>query len=692
MASETSQFEVSEAETQFVPKSDDEDTLWTVLEILQEKGKRYKVKWAGIDPETKKSWPPSWVPKHDCTPDLVMEWKRKKLSKTRRNSSKSFRGGSAISRVSKSDTLSKTSNASSSTTVPYKSRQTVSKNETDYDSPPTAGPSKPRQTLTKKSQPLPEPEFESEESDTNLIQRSYHTPQKRKRVSSDSEDLPDAATLVRSSPKKRKLNESPHRNGSRQNSNSARGSMGPSRKSKSITADLIGNGTESGRGRAASAVSSGGRKSPSILEDDAGGSAGPSKVSNRGSVGSSKHATSRGPTALNGSRRSSLESISRASSQPPPIEEEIPADAPYVEPPSSPPVTLSTKRPDPIYRNLSPSSSLRLKEWEDDLALIDKEKEEAATAAIAALSIPGRDEMPPPSSSLHDQHSQLSPGNDSYRKGVVPATDTESSNNTQSQSQQIASQESNQTLQRTTSLVKSMKGKSPSKANINEKPKGPIPQISPSTFTPFLRPQTVGEDGEIPSSIEQFSSPVRPSGEEITMRASVSEDSHDGQLHDRGAQLAEEARTKLKGPTIKKLSLLDIQRQYKEREKKERAKAKGKGRAQEQEKVQAIEYPNSNENTRTDADDEADDDGARPNDEDTRALLRREEEESSQDILAELENAQVGPKPVDEPPIVPQVVDVPMQIDEVTVSSIESVYSFLALTGFPGFNVPYGVR
>ncbi len=86
MASEPSQFEVSEPETQFVPKSDDEETLWTVLEILQEKGKRYKVKWAGIDPETKKSWAPSWVHKHDCTPDLVAEWKRKKLSKrARRN-------------------------------------------------------------------------------------------------------------------------------------------------------------------------------------------------------------------------------------------------------------------------------------------------------------------------------------------------------------------------------------------------------------------------------------------------------------------------------------------------------------------------------------------------------------------------------------------------------------------------------
>ncbi|SJL08959.1 uncharacterized protein ARMOST_12335 [Armillaria ostoyae] len=668
MASEPSQFEVSEPETQFVPKSDDEETLWTVLEILQEKGKRYKVKWAGIDPETKKSWAPSWVHKHDCTPDLVAEWKRKKLSKkARRNSAKSFRGGSTISRVSKSDTLSKASNASSSTTVPHKSRQSIVHNETDYDSPPTAGPSKPRQTLTKKTQPLPEPESGSEDSDTNLIQRSSHTPKKRKRVSSDSEDLPDVATLVRSSSKKRKLNEPPRRNGKARNSDSARASVGPSRKSKSIPKDLAGNGTESGRGRAASAVSNGGRISPPNSEDGADGSAGPSKLSDRGSVGSNKPAASRGRllTTLNGSRKPSSKSPSRSPYQSPPAEES--ADAPNAEPPSSPPVTFPTKRPDPIYRNLSPSTSLRLKEWEDELALIEKQKEEAAAvAAIASPPSPIRDEMPPPSSPTHDQHSQLSPGNDSYRKGVVPATDTESSNNTQSQSQQIASQESHQPLPRTTSLVKSMKGKSPTKGNLNEKPKGPIPQMSPSAFTPYLRPQPVGEDGELPSSIEQFSSPVRPSGEEIVTRASISEDSRDGQLRDRGAQLAEEARSKMKGPTIKKLSLLDIQRQYRERER-EKPKPKLKGRVQEQEKAQAIEYPNSNENTRTDADDEADGgDGARPNDEDAKVLLRREEEESSQDILDELARAQAGPKPIDEPAIIPQTVDDPMQIDEVT--------------------------
>ncbi|PSS30915.1 hypothetical protein PHLCEN_2v2540 [Hermanssonia centrifuga] len=76
--SRDSSLEIPEFETQFVPQEDDEETLWDVLEILAEKGKQYKVRWEGVDPKTKKPWPPSWVPKHDCTDALVREWKRNK--------------------------------------------------------------------------------------------------------------------------------------------------------------------------------------------------------------------------------------------------------------------------------------------------------------------------------------------------------------------------------------------------------------------------------------------------------------------------------------------------------------------------------------------------------------------------------------------------------------------------------------
>ncbi|KAF9223101.1 hypothetical protein BS17DRAFT_706782 [Gyrodon lividus] len=72
---------VSERETQFVPRSDDDDVLWEVLEITMERGKKYKVKWVGVDPATGKPWAQSWVAKHDCTDRLVAEWKAKQKQK-----------------------------------------------------------------------------------------------------------------------------------------------------------------------------------------------------------------------------------------------------------------------------------------------------------------------------------------------------------------------------------------------------------------------------------------------------------------------------------------------------------------------------------------------------------------------------------------------------------------------------------
>jgi hypothetical protein len=73
------------AESQrFVPQEDDEETLWEVVEITGERAKQYKVKWKGVDPKTNKPWEQSWVPKHDCTDDLVMEWRKKQRKKCTR--------------------------------------------------------------------------------------------------------------------------------------------------------------------------------------------------------------------------------------------------------------------------------------------------------------------------------------------------------------------------------------------------------------------------------------------------------------------------------------------------------------------------------------------------------------------------------------------------------------------------------
>lgn len=77
----TSTLEISQPNTQFIPQEDDAETLWEVIEITSEKNKLYRVRWAGIDPKTNKPWPQSWVPMHDCTDDLVLQWKRKQALK-----------------------------------------------------------------------------------------------------------------------------------------------------------------------------------------------------------------------------------------------------------------------------------------------------------------------------------------------------------------------------------------------------------------------------------------------------------------------------------------------------------------------------------------------------------------------------------------------------------------------------------
>ena len=73
--------QLSDPETQFIPQEDDDETLWEVIEITAQKGKQYKVRWKGNDPATQKPWPQSWVPKHDCTDDLVLDWKLKQAMK-----------------------------------------------------------------------------------------------------------------------------------------------------------------------------------------------------------------------------------------------------------------------------------------------------------------------------------------------------------------------------------------------------------------------------------------------------------------------------------------------------------------------------------------------------------------------------------------------------------------------------------
>ena len=81
MASPAPSTHSTQSETQFIPQSDDEETLWTVIEITAERPKHYKVRWDGLDPDTGRPWVQSWVPKGDCTDDLRKVWKKKVKSK-----------------------------------------------------------------------------------------------------------------------------------------------------------------------------------------------------------------------------------------------------------------------------------------------------------------------------------------------------------------------------------------------------------------------------------------------------------------------------------------------------------------------------------------------------------------------------------------------------------------------------------
>jgi hypothetical protein len=78
--------------TQFEARSDDDETLWNAECILQERRGQYLVRWEGIDPDTGEPWADSWVAKHDCTDDLIKEWKEEKRAKTDRAKAKRAKG------------------------------------------------------------------------------------------------------------------------------------------------------------------------------------------------------------------------------------------------------------------------------------------------------------------------------------------------------------------------------------------------------------------------------------------------------------------------------------------------------------------------------------------------------------------------------------------------------------------------
>ncbi|CAE7229742.1 unnamed protein product [Rhizoctonia solani] len=115
-----SQYPISSYETQFEAHSDDEENLYNVEKILAEKGNKYLIQWEGIDPTTGEKWAPDWVPKTDCTDDLIADWKREKAEKKQKGRVPSVKrtlsaSGSANTRPSKSRSVSGRSTGSRAT-------------------------------------------------------------------------------------------------------------------------------------------------------------------------------------------------------------------------------------------------------------------------------------------------------------------------------------------------------------------------------------------------------------------------------------------------------------------------------------------------------------------------------------------------------------------------------------------------
>jgi hypothetical protein len=212
MSSLPQDISLPEYSTQFEPLSGDETNLWEALEILKEARHTYLVKWGGVDPSTGDPWQPSWVPKRDCTDDLIYEWKIKAAKKKQKTTRKGKgRGKKVESEECSNPALRQTehvttgSNSNSSSRTLGKDVKPMISRSSTVSSKSAAIPSSHKNpvveiTRMKKRKPLlaeEEEMFSEEDSD-----RQPHK-KKRKLVGGEVEDMrnPQAGSLSRGSSK-----------------------------------------------------------------------------------------------------------------------------------------------------------------------------------------------------------------------------------------------------------------------------------------------------------------------------------------------------------------------------------------------------------------------------------------------------------------------------------------------------------
>lgn len=504
--------ELSEFETQFEPQSNDDDVLWEVIEIVAERGKKYRVRWAGNDPKTGRPWPLDWVPKHDCTDHLVGEWKRKKALKGRRSSKTS--GQKTASRAS---TFSKVSTTSTS----QKSRSLAEESvpvPTDYDEPPHAQPSTSKaqssSSKRKRADVAKEPSISSDSADSSEPEH----PRKKKKLLTDKQT---------STKLKRKAT---HRT--------------PASHSQSIESDADDNVASArvGGGIPITRVGPPTRKRPVPKSKDP-----PSSVTDHcramTTTATQKSEQPSGPSRNGQSFLENQHDVIVLSST-----EETDLIPKLKKPPISrfadrekTSKTVPQASPPPLQRqpSLSPGARARLEIF-DRMMGIGSDKGDGdpyanmgdntdygdADLHDTPLSPPPKFSTPPPTTATTAGCKK--PTGDSPFSGIVP--ETESSQSQPSLPNYTTNREPTDqppppkqpSIPRSTSRKSQSASALPTVASSNEvplrprkPPAGPIPRISPRTFRKTVESITTQHDNEPPmSSIESFPSPRRNKGKQ----------------------------------------------------------------------------------------------------------------------------------------------------------------------------------
>ncbi|OJT02749.1 hypothetical protein TRAPUB_6743 [Trametes pubescens] len=177
-----------DTQTRFIPRDDDDENLWDAIEILEERGDKYKVRWDGFDRKTGKPWPPTWEFKRDCNDELKHTWKMKKQAKKNRKKS-TANGRQSKVRGSIASAKGKTRSESTSTaTTTRQSRRNAKDPIPSTSARPPSRALSPRASTSHAPLPAPGPSRQRKsardscEDDTSGAAAESVRPRKKRKV------------------------------------------------------------------------------------------------------------------------------------------------------------------------------------------------------------------------------------------------------------------------------------------------------------------------------------------------------------------------------------------------------------------------------------------------------------------------------------------------------------------------------